>query len=58
MRKARKLAALLAGVLMATTVTGCSNTKYARKADGEESEAGIYIGYLQEGRINRVNSRY
>lgn len=58
MRKARKLAALLAGVLMATTVTGCSNTKYAMKADGEEIKAGIYIGYLQEELINQVNTLY
>lgn len=58
MRKGRKLAALLVGVLMATTVTGCANTKYAVKADGEEIKAGIYIGYLEDTLITQVNTLY
>ena len=58
MRKAKKLAAVLACVLMATSASGCTNTKYAVKADGEEIKAGIYIGYLQDVLIDQINELY
>ena len=43
---------------MATSVTGCANTKYAMTANGNEIKAGIYISYLQDELITQVNQLY
>ncbi|MBR4555076.1 MAG: hypothetical protein IKO27_05725 [Ruminococcus sp.] len=54
MSRFRKTAALLACAVIASTVTGCSDTTYSIKFDGEEVKAGVYIGYLQNELTNQL----
>lgn len=58
MARFRKAAALLACMVMASSVTGCSDTTYSLKAGDEEVKAGVYIGFLQNELSTQLNLLY
>lgn len=58
MAKFRRLAALLACVMMASSATACSDTRYSAKIGDDEVKAGVYIAYLSNSLSNQVNTLY
>lgn len=58
MAKFRKLAALLACAIMASSVTGCTDTKYSAKIGDDEVKAGVYIAYLSNIMSNEITTLY
>ena len=58
MAKFRKLAALLACAVMASSVTGCTDTQYSAKIGDDEVKAGVYIAYLSNIMSNEITTLY
>ncbi|MBR1392831.1 MAG: hypothetical protein IJ561_03240 [Ruminococcus sp.] len=58
MARFRKLAALLACAVMASTATACSDTTYSVKVGDEEVKAGVYIGFIQNELSSQLNMLY
>ena len=58
MAKFRRTAALLACVIAAVSVTGCTDTTYVLKSGDDEVKAGVYIGFMQDELSAQLNMLY